>query len=371
MSNSNNLKWFSDNIVDVYDDEEGAILKQYLNIDSVPQHIKEASNISEGTYSGRNLDNYDYALVSEFENGTLRKFATVDPGNTLLSTIYYFHNRDNLTDDMKKTASSNLVKSLNDFNLPIPEELINDANISASDIEDLEYAPPVNGRTIKMSSEPEDNMTQEDLVSEGIEFIDNNWHVLPPRDRLELSLEIGTMAKEAGVDINDKIEGFLNGPNDNFDDVWFETRKRMTDESYHDVLDVIKNSYNNGAIAEIDLADGLAGFDKEAGLVDYWGSKLEDPYTAIFWKEAESNVNEDDIFDEKWVIGNDILYWKDFDKFIEDQAPGLERVVSEDIKKSIIEEGRDALTSLPRPHQQATIRLINSRANPAEMGRKG
>lgn len=74
-------------ILDVYDDSHGEILKAlFPDLSQIPDMVKQAHYLSAD--ERERLPDDDFALVLTSGDVTLRKYACIDPGNTLLSMLY-------------------------------------------------------------------------------------------------------------------------------------------------------------------------------------------------------------------------------------------------------------------------------------------
>lgn len=105
-------------VLDFYDDLEADLLKRtFPTTDVLPEAIKTAHILS--SEEREVLRDEAFALVMTNEGKTLRKFACVDPGNTLLSALYLTENADKLPEEALKIASANVQQACEFFKLPI------------------------------------------------------------------------------------------------------------------------------------------------------------------------------------------------------------------------------------------------------------
>ena len=75
-------------VLDLYDDDKGQVLRElYPAREDVPEIIKQAHLLSHS--ERQQLPDDLFALVLLDEETTLRKYACIDPGNTLLSMLYF------------------------------------------------------------------------------------------------------------------------------------------------------------------------------------------------------------------------------------------------------------------------------------------
>lgn len=95
-------------ILDVYDDRKGELFKSIFSTrDEVPELIKSAHLMTEE--ERRALPDDVFALVLHDGDVTLRKFACTDPGNALLSMLYFHKTAHKLPLEAQKVAAKNLL----------------------------------------------------------------------------------------------------------------------------------------------------------------------------------------------------------------------------------------------------------------------
>lgn len=105
-------------VLDFYDDLKGELLKRsFPTPEALPEVVKTAHILSSEERDI--LRDEAYALVLLNEGKTLRKFACVDAGNTLLSALYFMENKDSLPEEAQKVASANIQAWCEYFELPL------------------------------------------------------------------------------------------------------------------------------------------------------------------------------------------------------------------------------------------------------------
>lgn len=123
-------------ILDLYDDKFGTIIKQaFPTAEDLPEIVKTAHKLNPEERGV--LRDEAYALVAEVEGIPLRKFACVDPGNTLLSAIYFDYTHDKLPEEMKKEAASKIANYFFTYGLDrqgyeLPESIKTAAQVKES-----------------------------------------------------------------------------------------------------------------------------------------------------------------------------------------------------------------------------------------------
>lgn len=109
-------------ILDIYDDYRGDTLRAlYPRQSDMPESVKTAQVLSSEDRS--NLPDDAFALVMINGGETLRKFACIDEGNTLLSLEYFVKNAHKLPIVAQKTAAENLMKACGWYDLAVPAVL--------------------------------------------------------------------------------------------------------------------------------------------------------------------------------------------------------------------------------------------------------
>lgn len=103
-------------VLDFYDDPSGALLKKmFPTLDSLHEYIKTAHILTPEEHEV--LRDEAYALIMVNEGKVLRKFACVDAGNTLLSSLYFEQNAHLLPEEAVKVAAVNLSSFCEDFDM--------------------------------------------------------------------------------------------------------------------------------------------------------------------------------------------------------------------------------------------------------------
>jgi len=110
-------------VLDVYDDQSGETLKSiYPSCDAFPPMVKTAHVLT--SEEREVLPDDVFALVlSNGDGAAIRKYACVDPGNTVLSVEYFLSNRGKLPGEAQKVAAANLITACGWYGIEPPEEL--------------------------------------------------------------------------------------------------------------------------------------------------------------------------------------------------------------------------------------------------------
>jgi len=110
---------FSGIVLDVYDDRGAALKGRYPR--GLPEMVKSAHVLTPD--ESQALPDDVFALVLLNGDQSLRKFACVDPGNTVLSVEYFMMNKDKLPEEAQKLAASNLCTMCDWYDIEPPLEL--------------------------------------------------------------------------------------------------------------------------------------------------------------------------------------------------------------------------------------------------------
>lgn len=118
-------------ILDVYDDLKGDVLRSlYPSQDTMPDFIKSAQVLS--SEDRQNLPDDVFALVLQSGEQSLRKFACIDEGNTILSVQYFLKNAHKLPEEAQKIAAANLVTACSWYDIAVPEPLAKIADVTGT-----------------------------------------------------------------------------------------------------------------------------------------------------------------------------------------------------------------------------------------------
>lgn len=109
-------------VLDSYDDIDGRILKSVASdVSFLPSYIKTASFMTEEQIE--RLPDDQFALVLFDGTQKLKKYATIDAGNTAISAVYLLKQAHLLPSDAVKTAAKNLIGACEYHNIPVSYEL--------------------------------------------------------------------------------------------------------------------------------------------------------------------------------------------------------------------------------------------------------
>lgn len=116
------MRRLSGHVFDTYDDVDGRVLRSLApSTDQLPDFVKTAERLTQDQIE--KLSDDRFALVMIDEGRKLKKYATVDQGNTALSVLYLLKQAHLLPPDAVKIAASNLVAACHQHGLQVPIQL--------------------------------------------------------------------------------------------------------------------------------------------------------------------------------------------------------------------------------------------------------
>ena len=134
------MKRLSGYVFDTYDDVDGQVLRSIVeNPSTLPSFVKTASRLTPA--QAESLPDDQFALILFDGTEKMKKFATVDKGNTTLSVLYLLKQAHLLPPQAVKTAANNLIGALEFHGLPVPEELEKTAKSGVSPVSGKSQSP--------------------------------------------------------------------------------------------------------------------------------------------------------------------------------------------------------------------------------------
>jgi len=279
---------FRTNVYDFFDDR-GKLFKQYYpDYNQVPDLVKAASN-----KVSQNNPNQDFALVLIDGDTVMKKFATVDPGHTFLSSLYFLNTYRDLPAVAQKVAAANLVKACEHHQIE-PTDLMHelagdspDSNIV--DITDLRPEPvKIKDREpVHYAIERADGSRYFPLeeTAESVKAADQYFqrHVgeFVPRERREFAVKVAGIAAKAKFPLSEELEHYASQEYN--PKLWGYLTVR--DSFLMDMDDQVvrraalqKLAAKTSKLAPDAFADELADFDRATGLDALWDQEVPDPW---------------------------------------------------------------------------------------------
>lgn len=148
------MKRLSGYVFDSYDDVDGQVLRTIVdNPATFPDFVKTASRLTPHQID--HLPDDQFALILFDGTDKMKKFATVDKGNTTMSVLYLLKQAHLLPPEIVKTAARNLIGALQHHGLAVPTELEKAAKSGASPLSGKSQHPFVNKGKVQQLQYPE------------------------------------------------------------------------------------------------------------------------------------------------------------------------------------------------------------------------
>lgn len=325
-------------VIDFYDDPNGSLLrKAFPTPDDLPEAIKTAHILSSEERDV--LRNEAYALVMVNEGRHLRKFACVDQGNTILSTLYFMENWSALPTEAVKVACANLIDACRQYGLPTGSLEKIAANTMARQRDPMAQSPYVSddadwaqrtnllsirggqdsGRVIPMANtmktagivdvtakEPDIDFVERNIektaldgrypldsyadVQHAIRYFADNYVELLPEDRHEYAVKTASRARELGIETDELLDRYGSTEYAYDVDAHLASRRAMADDEW---VPVYRELQEKRAMIDPDtFAELLAETDTASGLNWHWGGAVADPYFSTFGGYSEKVAEE-------------------------------------------------------------------------------
>jgi len=278
-------------------------------------------------------DRSDFALVTYHpEQGYVNKYAHYTKELTEVSAAFLASKRDELPDEILKTASTNLNRACKKWGIPLPEELSSyseksaqfvDPVINLNDVDSLAY-------TLKLEKNAEEDayfalpsqekypISTPEQITQAQEYFDKYANDLSVSEALEYAVSVKKACKQTGVDLkSEKINKIANLDfstfNPNFQSHLGVRKRYLLDSdtekrAMYDELEKLATNYEPSKVAQV-----LEQIDLETGNDQLWGRKISNPLLAVGMpKEAQERptleelqaLDSADLMD---IVGNDTI----------------------------------------------------------------
>jgi len=314
-------------VLDFYDDS-GRFLSGLLGGKEPPELLKSAVDMTK--VASRRPE--DYALVAETPSGTVYKYPIVDPGNALISGIYLDQFGDQLSPDMRKTASAKLVAALEEFGFSATEQMTKTASVIDLFEEDTSLESIFGG------------------TNDAFEVIEDAFNGCTPRGRRKLMVQV----KQASVEHPSYMADYARDEIGTDLEYAITIRRRMISEDANAALDAVLEK-SAGASPEA-LAENLEAFDIDQGLTGFYYKSIPDAYQSVFGttleKVASASATID--IDGASFSGEDISDWLD-----RGGNATIKEAFGEEMAEQVAADPLTVVRSLPAPHRQAIARMMH------------
>lgn len=326
-------------VFDFYDDPDGRILKEaFPSPEELPEVVKTAHIL---TPEERDVLRDDgFALILQNEGKVLRKFACVDPGNTLLSLLYFEKTGGLLPEDVQEAAYGGIIRHALEFGLvdengklktaeaknkkdgapnamsrtrdSMKQPLVGDEadwaqrtnlvsvrggadsgrvvptanqmNMKMAGVVDVtgrEPAPVVVHSKAKIAAldgrYPLDSYAD---VRAAVHYFTEGWTAFSPEDRREFCKVAAPRAAQIGLEVPEMMARY--GATEYAPDVdaHMATRVAVADERYKQLYQEMREK--RASIEPEEFATLLMKVDTSSGLKFEWGGEVADPWYSTF-----------------------------------------------------------------------------------------
>jgi hypothetical protein len=270
---------FTGLVLDVYDDNEGQILKSAVPNGDFPDFLKTAQKHSEEELAA--LPNDAFALRVVNEGKLIRKYAMSDKGNTALSVIYFMSTKDHLPEEAQKVAAANLVEGCVYHDIAPPEALVKLADKQEDDdgIVDVTGKEPM----AKVASLDSFHLDSMEKVAAACTFFDENYGNMHPKERRSLAVSLSKLATNFNVDTSERLDKYGAASYAPNLAMGMTLREQHLDQDDTEGRELLHSLYKHASTASPEaFAEALAEFDKGTGLSKYWDRGLPDPWYSTF-----------------------------------------------------------------------------------------
>jgi hypothetical protein len=351
--------------LDFYDDG-GAYLKRAApEYDDIPDFVKTASPVSQADHPNR------FALVLVEDGQALKKFATVDAGNTWLSALYFMKNHGKLPEEAQKIAAGNLLLACEAYGIEPPSTILDLADeapetnvvdvtgqrpgVRPAEVlkkEDVHYAVE---RADGSKTYPLDNAEQ---VKAAMDYFDRHVGQFTPRERREFAVKTAAAAEKAGMPLRGTISSYIG---EQFSPALvghLSVRGHFLLEQ-GDTVHVEELRKLAAAQREMDPADfaaRLEEIDRESGMDRLWDRGVADPWYATFGlqKTAKGDRESPASFQvgDAWVTEDELR------SFATQQT--VKAYFGEKLATEFLKDPLGVFQSLPLPQRKLVARLASS-----------
>lgn len=320
------MRKFEATTLDFYDDR-GELLKELVtDAADIPDFVKTAEAVNPRTHPEM------FALVMHEDGKMLKKFATVDAGNTWLSTLYFYQTRENLPLEAQKVASSRLIEACENFGIEIPDFLFDilgdDAGTITSNVVDVTNASPpmqkvaaVEREEIEYAIERADGSQYFPLkdaksVKTAAEYFEGNHRNMVPRERREYAVKVANVAKRGELPLPTELrkyasQGYSPNLEGHLTTRYLHLVNADAPQTHKDLL--VKVAALQRSTPPEEFAEVLERFDVEVGLDALWDRDIADPYYSTFCLEkvakgAVAAPTRFDLGDNTFVTEQELLW---------------------------------------------------------------
>ncbi len=256
------------NVVDIYRDNGAHLLKNYSN--TLPDFVKNAALLEPEDLEVLPDDSFAFVKAGE------RAFPLVDRGHVATSVIYFMDGVDSVPQEDVQKVARRLVDACTRFELDPPKPLVKLARMG----------------TPSTARQPTVSPTESNLYQAIRHFVEKQAEYEPPRRR-EICLDIVKTAEDMGVaEVPVEVARYAsNAWNPELSDELERRKYILKRAGLDEAIDIIEDFERAAFQSDPDeFAAALYEFDKEAGLVELYDTRLTDAYKATFGLPVEADV---------------------------------------------------------------------------------
>lgn len=200
-----------------------------------------------------------------------------------------------------------------------------------------------------------------DQVKEASAYFDEFQREMPPEVRREYCRNMVKRAYELGIGTSETAQSYgadSYAPTAHIK-IALDMRRELIDNEEHlAVLDKIANV--RAVVLPEDYAELLRGFDKMAGLTDFYDAKLLDPYLSTFGKSA-AVLKED--AEGAVLVGSEYAKMSDLVRFANMGGKALKSRFGDDFVNAFAKSPKATFDAMPKDQKLILIRMMRTQSN--------
>ena len=404
-------------VFDFYDDH-GAFLREKLAGHKVPEAIEQATVLDPQDLSGLP----DNAFAGVIRNGeeTLRKYACVDKGNTIVSALYFLESQYNFPSGAKTKIANNLMSACRYFEVVpppalaklaagrtliqgdgaeiiVPRKQEKNAELTGTSLMPVTAGPAQKPRDkSKLASEPVisdpyvdvtshvvgprrtyDDMPDSmyamvdrdgqrdfplqtwDQVKTACDFFEDSWKRMHPRTRHQFCTKVAARADHIGMDASHIIRkyGSVGFAHPGEIDFAVETRRQMWREGNDDAMSLLDGLMEKQASGELEPEVFAEALFELDKIAG--ADRYYDKAVVDPWASTFGIIKE---AAWRWASGNDVLTEDELKNFVKTQKQFLGEHFSEDVAEALCKNPVQVFDSMPLPEQRVIARLAHQQS---------
>ena len=346
---------FANQVIDAYDDIYGDYLKKFAN--ERPQtHVMTPDEKSR-------LGDDDYALCYITKTGAkMTKFPINSYDNTWLSNKMFPETMYKLSSETAGVAAGFIKEACKMYNITPTEAVSSTAKTAESNIR-LEHEDDIVPSQVKTASTIDmtkiaqvdqigDNYTHaqyalpsQEHVKLAAKFFEEKLEKIHDREaRFKYACALQIRAEELGMGpLGGAVAKYASDSYGGMVESQLISRKSLLDGRDGLLKELSKIASSQSQYTPPQFAQILHGFDKKAGLTQYYDSHLRDPYVATFSKRAntQNNVRWTDKYASRQLTDEEII------KVVNDYNPKIASYIGDAAAKQMKADPVAIFSSLP------------------------